>query len=70
MQTKEQIIASLQERINIIIDQIEAFEIKGNGDCKKLRALCNEKQRLISLLNLAQSDQLAIPNREIFGVNL
>lgn len=70
MRTKEAIITAINEKIENIIQEIEDFEIKGNGDCKKLQAMCNEKQRLISLLNLAQSDQLSIPNREIFGVNL
>lgn len=64
----------MEEKIRLqleeVLQKIEDFQIRGNWDCKKLRALCDQKMHLLYLLNLAQSAQIAIPNKAIFGVNL
>jgi len=48
-------------KLEQISKEIENFEVKNTWDWKKLQALCEEKQRLVSLLNLYQSGYQPTP---------
>lgn len=58
-------------RLEIVSQEIEEFEIKQTWDSKRLQALCEEKQRLVNLLNLAQPWYApSIQGKPIFGVSI
>lgn len=58
-------------KLEQISKEIENFEVKKTWDCKKLQVLCEEKQRLVGLLNLYQSGYQPTPRRKpIFGVRI